>query len=167
VERAVCPCRFTHSPEDTIAKAYDRTIDRAIGGHRNWSRVVSAVILVLGILAMIGLSQLRRGDQVARAARDIRVGNDSARVLAALGAPAIRCPAGDLAHLRNALPPGTPRITADEIMGGLREHTASRWVWGKRAGCLPRSGDTEVGFTRGGVVYWAVAEHGAGPATLP
>jgi homocysteine S-methyltransferase len=55
----------------------------------------------------------------------------------------------------------------DEILVRLREYTAQRWVWGRGASCTPAEGQTEIGFTRGGRVFWAVAEHGDGPATLP
>jgi hypothetical protein len=150
-----------------LSKPYDRNIDRAIGSHRNWSRALSAAIIILGVVGVIGLSMLRRDRQTARAARAVRVGDDSASVLAALGTPAMRCATGGLGHLRGALPPGTPRPTADETLERLRRNTAARWVWGKRASCSPRAGHTEVGFTRGGLVYWAVAEYGDGPATLP
>jgi hypothetical protein len=129
--------------------------------------MVSAAILVLGIAGVIGLMMLRQDREVIQAAHEVRVGHDSARVLAALGAPTVRCAPGDLGHLRAALPPSTPRPTADEILQRLRAHTAERWVWGRGASCTPADGQTEIGFTRGGLVYWAVAEHGDGPATLP
>jgi hypothetical protein len=150
-----------------LNKPFDRSIDRAFGAHRNWSRVVSAAILTLGLVVVVGLNLLRRDRQVVHAADRVRVGDDSASVLAALGAPRVRCAPGRLEHMRDALPPGTPRTTGDEILGRLRQNTAQRWVWGRRASCVPASGQTEIGFTRGGLVYWAVAEHGDGPATLP
>jgi hypothetical protein len=138
-----------------------------MGAHRGWSRVISATILALGILVVIGLNWKRQERETARAARALRVGDDSTSVLAALGAPVVRCQPGGLDHLRNAMPPGTPRPTAEETLQQLRRGTSARWVWGKRATCAPRAGHTEVGFTRDGRMLWAVAEHGAGPATLP
>jgi hypothetical protein len=117
---------------------------------------------IVGILVVVALVRYERDQQVSRAARDIRVGDDSASVLAVLGVPQARCPTGALPHLRGALPPGTPQSVLERLRGG----TASRWVWGD-GGCDPGSGDTEVGFTGEGRVYWAIPAHGDGAATLP
>jgi hypothetical protein len=121
----------------------------------------------VGVLVVFGLYQMQGDKRTARAARAIRVGDDSSSVLAALGSPAMRCAAGGLGHLRDALPPGTPRLTAEETLDRLRRGTHARWVWGDEAACTPRSGATEIGLSQEGRVLWAVAEHGGGPATLP
>ena len=110
------------------------------------------------------LSQER--GRTARAARVVRVGDDSSSVLAGLGAPALRCSPGSLAHLRESLPAGTPRVVADETIDRLRRETATRWLWGNEPACTPRPGHTEVGLDRAGRVLWAVPEHGDSPATL-
>jgi hypothetical protein len=162
-----CDTRTRQRREADIAKAYDSRIDRALGGHRKGSRLLSAAILAVGILVVVAAILFRQSQETARAARSVRVGDDSASVLTALGAPAARCGVGRLAHLAAAMPPGTPRPTTEETLATLRQGTVSRWVWGRGAGCTPRDGQTEIGFTRDGRVFWAVAELGGDPATLP
>jgi len=129
--------------------------------------MLSAAIIAVGLLVVLGVALFRQSQETAEAARSVRVGDDSASVLAALGAPAARCAVGRLAHLAVAMPPGTPRPTMEETLATLRQETVSRWVWGRRASCTPRDGQTEIGFNRDGRVFWAVAKLGGDPATLP
>lgn len=121
----------------------------------------------MGVLVLLGVLLLSdRGRE--RTVRSIRIGDDSASVATRMGAPAERCPVGDMAHLTNAFPPNTPRPTAEDAVAELRSRTATRWLYGKGddRSCTPRSGDTEVGFAAGGRVVWVVRTHGTTPITM-
>ena len=149
------PVRAPKREEETIA--HD-PIDRALRTHLSRSRLVSAGILLLGLLAVaaILLSADRRRE---RAASRLAVGDDSTAVARTMGGSPVRCPTGTLAHLYESFPGGTPRPTREAALERLRLGTAARWIYpddGEGAGCTARSGDTEVGLGRDGRVLWVV-----------
>jgi hypothetical protein len=160
--------RGSSREEAAIATTWDRSIDQALKTHKARSRLLSLVILLLGLIvaAAILLSSGRRRE---RAANRIRLGDDSSAVVALLGAPAHRCPAGTLAHLVGRFPGGTPRVTIDASRGELREATAARWIYpdSRRGSCAPNRGDVEVGLDRQGKVLWIVPVHGRKTLVLP
>ncbi|HEU0053177.1 MAG TPA: hypothetical protein VFQ39_08360 [Longimicrobium sp.] len=153
--------------EDAIA--YSDSIDRALKTHKSRSRVVSAVILVVGLLAVAAI--LLSGDRRReRAAHKVMVGDDSTAVAQLMGEPASVCPTGTLQHLGSRFPGGTPRLTRDAVQERLRQETARRWIYpddGASTGCDARAGDTEIGFGRDGHVLWLVPVTGRETVVLP
>jgi hypothetical protein len=157
---ATQPSRTRNHPpraeEDIIA--YSDSIDRALKTHKPRSRVVSAVILGVGLLVVAAVL-LSGGRRRERAAHKVMVGDDSASVAQLLGEPRQVCPTGNLLHLAARFPGGTPRVTRDAVQERLRLETARRWVYSSktgRTGCTARTGDIEIGFGRDGRVLWLV-----------
>lgn len=113
---------------------------------------------------------LRGGTDRQQAVRAIAIGADSARVHAALGAPAGDCPTGTLEHLRSHMPEDTPAALLEGTLEDLRRRTARRWVYpaaGEAAGCTARADATEIGLDHEGRVLWYVPVTGQTPVELP
>lgn len=112
-----------------------------------------------------------RGDPDRGAAlRAVAVGADSARVHAALGAPARDCPTGSLEHLRRHMPEDTPPALLEGTLEDLRRRTARRWVYpqeGEAPSCTAGAEATEIGLDREGRVLWYVPVTGKTPVELP
>ena len=143
-------------------------MDRALKTNRARSRLVSAVILGLGVIIVAAVLLFRdRGRE--RAAGSVRVGDDSTSVAARLGKNPQRCTENNLGHLADAFPANTPRPTVEETLGGLHGRTTTRWIYAKKqrtGACRARRGDTEVGFDREGRVLWAVPVFGTTPIVM-
>lgn len=118
--------------------------------------MVSAAIVVLGLLVLGAALVFSGGRKQQRAASQVLVGDDTTEVKQLLGAPPHRCPTSSLSHLATRFPGGIPRPTAEEIVAGLRVETAARWVYPRGAGCVTGRGDTEIGIDRQGRVLWVV-----------
>ena len=80
-----------------MADALD-AVDRALKTHKRRSRMVSAAILLLGLVAVAAV-MLRPERRRARAASRLEIGDDSAAVVRALGAPPSRCLGAGVDHL--------------------------------------------------------------------
>ena len=131
-------------------------MDDALRVNKKQSRMVSAGIIILGLL-VLGAALLFNGSRKREgAASDVLVGDDSTEVVRLLGQPPHRCEASSLAHLVDRFAAGTPRPTIDETIASLRPLTAARWVYPKGAGCVTDDGDTEIGLDRQGRVLWIV-----------
>ena len=114
------------------------------------------LLLGLAVVAVIMLSGDRRRE---RAANRVMVGDDSTAVAGLLGPRPVRCPAGNLAHLYDRFPGGTPRTTRESALERLRLGTSARWIYPDDRGstaCTARSGDTEIGLGRDGRVLWVI-----------
>lgn len=159
--------RFHHDPvtvprgEGAIAIAYDRPIDQALKSHKRMSRIVSAVIVVLG-LGILAVVLLTGDRQRERAAVGILPGDDSTAVKRLMGDPPHRCEPSSLAHLADRFP-DMPRPTVEQEIARLRAGTAARWLYPEGAGCVPARGDTEIGLDRDGHVLWIVPLTGRRP----
>ena len=155
--------RFPHSAraraqpqEALIANDYDTRVDDALRVNKNKSRMVSAGIIILGLLVVGGALLFSGSRKREGAAVDVMVGDDSVAVVRLLGQPPNRCEASSLAHLAEHFVAGTPRPTIDETINSLRPRTVARWVYPKDAGCVTDGGDTEIGLDRNGQVLWIV-----------
>jgi len=142
--------------EDAIVTRYDARVDNALRKHKRQSRIVSAVIVGLGLLVVAAGLLLNGGRKRESAAGRVMVGDDTTEVTALLGPPPHRCDPSSLAHLATRFDAGTPRPTIDETIADLRQATASRWVYPRGAGCVTGDGDTEIGLDRNGRVLWIV-----------
>jgi hypothetical protein len=90
----------------------------------------------------------------------LEVGDPQSRVTALLGEPGARCPAGDLAHLRQSFAPGWPGAAVETTLQELSSETAERWVYplgGDDPADCDRPAGTELGFDAAGRVLWLVA----------
>ena len=148
----------------------DRRVDQALRTHQRGVRRVTALILVAGlaVVAFFLMSPERRRE---RRVGDLHIMEDSAGVRALLGAPGASCPTGGLEHLGNRFPTGTPPATVEDVLARLQRETAQRWVYpldpGRRVGCVPPDGSTEVGLDRRGRVLWYVPVHERVAIVLP
>ncbi|HEX5725516.1 MAG TPA: hypothetical protein VFX98_08615 [Longimicrobiaceae bacterium] len=133
------------------------------------SRVVSAAILGLGIIALLlvlNSADRRRERRVNRIVLD----DPAVRVEQVMGRAPIRCPAGPMQHLVERFPAGTPRPTAVGTVERLRAETAERWIYPagrRREGCTPRTGDVEIGMDAERRVVWLVPATGERPLVYP
>ena len=155
--------RFPHSAraraqpqEALIANDYVTRVDDALRVNKNKSRMVSAGIIVLGLLVVGGTLLFSGSRKRENAAVDVMVGDDTTAVVGLLGQPPHRCEASSLAHLAAHFVAGTPRPTIDETINMLRPRTVARWVYPKGAGCVTDGGDTEIGLDGNGQVLWIV-----------
>lgn len=145
-------------------------MDQALRTRQKGIRRVTAAILLAGlaVVAFVLLSPERRRE---RRVAQLRITADSASVRALLGAPGASCPRGALEHLGRRFPTGTPPATADEVVARLERETAARWVYpldeGKRVGCVPPNGATEVGLDQRGRVLWYVPVTGRAAIVVP
>lgn len=128
--------------------------------------MVSAIILGVGLLvvALVLVLPARRRES---AARGLKVGDDSTRVLAALGARPTRCPGGSLDHLVDEFPATLPRPTREQEVAKLQGETRARWLYPGKGGCQPRNGDAEIGLDASGRVLWVVPSTARVPLVLP
>lgn len=137
-------------------------VDRALKTHKRRSRIVSAVIVLLGVIA-IGAMLFTPSRRRARAAGGLEVGDDSTAVLAALGTPGSRCTGAGIDHLVSEFPGDVPRADRDRTLLRLRGATAARWLWPGRSGCGPAPDVTEVGIDSAGLVLWVLPATGRVP----
>ena len=144
-----------------MADALD-SIDRALKTHKRRSRMVSAAIVLLGLLALAAV-MFTPARRRARAASHLAVGDDSAAVVRALGAPPSRCMGAGIDHLGDEFPAGTPAPAREATLLRLRRTTAARWVYPGRGECRPSPGDTEVGIDSAGRVLWVLPAAGRVP----
>jgi hypothetical protein len=150
--------------EGTIPPA-DRHIDQVLPTHKRWSRIVSGIILGIGLVIVAIVLATGMRDRERTAVR-VMVGDDSLDVATLLGPPPSRCPTGTLAHLTWLLPPGTPRVTAEADIARLRAETTHRWIYpadGQPPTCQPAANATEIGWDQQGRVLWIVPVHGKHP----
>jgi len=142
------------------------SIDRALKTHKARSRMVSAAILLAGLLivAAVLFSPARRRE---RAASHLRVGDDSIAVLDALGERPTRCMGAGVDHLADEFPAGTPRPAREAALSRLRRATATRWIYPGRGGCRPAHDESEVGLDARGRVLWVLPAAGRVPLVLP
>jgi hypothetical protein len=128
-------------------------VDRALNTYKPRSRQLSALILVLGMIALAVALYYSPDRQRERAALRVAPGADSAAVLRMLGRHPTRCPAGAMEHLPAAM--GTLHETeADSAMAQLRRETRQRWLYPGKHGCTPEKGETELGIDAAGRVLW-------------
>jgi hypothetical protein len=144
-----------------MADALD-AVDRALKTHKRRSRIVSAVIVLLG-LVVIGAVMFTPERRRARAAGGLEVGDDSAAVFDALGAPGGRCLGAGVDHLVSEFPRDVPRDVRDRTLLRLRRETAARWLWPGRGDCGPAPDETEVGIDSAGRVLWVLPATGRVP----
>jgi hypothetical protein len=153
------------SEEEEIATP-SNPIDRALKTHKSRSRMVSAVILALGILVVIAVMFFSPSRRRERAAGGIQPGDDSTAVLSRLGDKPQRCPPGEMQHVYNAFEGSIPRTTREAALEQIRQQTSARWIYPAR-GCTPSQGDTEVGLGTDGRVLWLVPATGLVPMVYP
>ena len=163
--RRSASARSAAAQEDDIAAAYD-SIDRALKTNRARSRLVSAVILAIGLLAVLAF-YFTPTHRRQRAAGHLRPGDDSSAVLARVGGEPMRCPGTDVDHVVAELPAGTSRPERAAVLALARSATRSRWVYPAGHGCHPRAGDSEVGFDAQGRVLWVAPAIGRAPLAYP
>ena len=144
-----------------MADALD-AVDRALKTHKRRSRMVSAAILLLGLVAVAAV-MLRPERRRARAASRLEIGDDSAAVVRALGAPPSRCLGAGVDHLVSEFPRDVPRPARDATLLRLRRATAARWLYPGRGGCRPAPDETEVGIDSAGRVLWVLPATGRVP----
>jgi len=160
----------THRPtrpaqEDAIAKPYTE-IDRALNTHKPRSRMVSAAILTLGVIALLVALYLAPTRQRHRKAAALPLGADSSLVLRTLGGRPTRCPTGTLEHVGPQIG-GLSGAQQDSALAGLRRGTRARWIYPGQHGCTPEEGDTEVGLDPAGRVFWMVPNTQGGDVKIP
>jgi hypothetical protein len=148
----------------------NRRLDQALGTSKRSIWIATGFIVVLGAVLLFWLfspTEQSRRDRVGRLAP----GDSASRVTALLGAPAARCPAGSLGHLRESFPPGWPAASAETTLQELAAETTDRWVYpldDERPGdCEGEEGQTELGFDGDGRLLWYVAILGETPLELP
>jgi hypothetical protein len=142
------------------------TIDRALKTHKRRSRMVSAAIILLGLVAVAAV-MLRPERRRARAASQLEVGDDSTAVVQKLGAPPSRCMGAGVDHLVSEFPRDVPRAARDATLLRLRRETAARWLYPGRGGCRPAPDETEVGIDSAGRVLWVLPATGRVPLVYP
>lgn len=136
-------------------------VDRALKTHKRRSRIVTAAIVLLGVIA-IGAVMFTPERRRARAANGLEVGDDSAAVFAALGTPGSRCMGAGVDHLVSEFPRDVPRADRDRTLLQLRRATAARWLW-PGGDCGPTPDETEVGIDSAGRVLWVLPATGRVP----
>jgi hypothetical protein len=129
------------------------TIDRALNTHKSTSRRVSALIIVLGLIAVAVAVYLSPDHRRRRAADRLPPQADSALVLGTLGPRPTRCPPGAMSHLEGELS-SPASLEADSVMLQVRRDTRQRWIYPGRQGCTPRKGETELGIDSAGRMLW-------------
>jgi hypothetical protein len=121
--------------------------------HKPRSRQVSALIIILGLIALTVALHYSPDRRRQRAAQALPLGADSGTVLRTLGPRPTRCPPGAMEHLRGELG-GIDEADADSVMGRLRRETRQRWLYPGKRGCTPQKGETELGIGAAGRVPW-------------
>ncbi|HEU4556380.1 MAG TPA: hypothetical protein VFS20_00980 [Longimicrobium sp.] len=152
-------------PEDAIPKPYDH-VDRALNTHKRRSRLLSATILLLGIVGLLVALNYAPDRQRRRHARELPLGTDSLAVLQRLGERPTRCPAGTMEHLLPHIS-GLGDEQQDTALARLRRGTQARWLYPGRRGCSPEVGETEVGIDSAGRVLWVLPVARRGSVRLP
>lgn len=130
---------------------------------------VTAAILLLGLVALVWMLSPTERERRS-VVRELEIGDDTARVVAALGPP-IRCRTLGSETLREHFPEDWSPAAAEAAMGRLQQETAHRWVYPinlrKRIPCESQEAHTEVGVDRQGRVLWLVPLTGKTPLRLP
>ena len=146
-----------------------RRIDNALQTQKRAMWTATALVLLVGVLVLVWV--VSPAERRRRGAMDgLDVGDPASRLVQLLGEPAARCPAGDLAQLRGAFPPGWPGASVESALGTLAAATAERWVYPIGRGssdCAPLDGRTEVGVDAERRVLWYVTVTGKTPVQLP
>ena len=148
----------------------NRRLDDALGTSKRSVWIATGLIVLGGVVLLFWFfspGEQSRRDRVGR----LEQGDASARVAAVLGEPPARCPAGDLAHLRESFPPGWPAASRATALQTLAAETSERWVYplddDEPAGCAGEAGTSEIGIDAGGRILWSVAIIGETRIDLP
>lgn len=128
--------------------------------------MLSAVILLLGIVGVLVALNYAPDRQRRRHARELPLGADSSAVLQRLGARPTRCPAGAMEHLLPHMS-GVGEEQQDTALARLRRGTEARWLYPGRGGCRAEEGETEVGIDSAGRVLWVLPVARRGSVRLP
>jgi hypothetical protein len=151
--------------EEAEIPVVSNELDRALKTNKRRSRLASAGILALGLLALFLAIQFSPSKRRQRAAAALPPGADSAAVTAALGSRPTRCPAGSLDHLAGALPALSVE-RQDSALARLHRATRERWLYPGDKGCGGSPGGSEVGIDSAGRVLWVLPDQDHGTVRL-
>jgi len=146
-----------------------RRMDQALRVENPWMWFATFAVLLLGI-ALIVLAIVPGDRHRAGVMERVRLGDPADHASEVLGLEPLRCPAGDLGHLRSSFPEGWPPAAVDVALEELRRATAERRVYGAdgaAALCAPTPGQTEIGVDEDDVIVWTVPVLGRSALRLP